>query len=86
MAKINREEYKVLKGLDEVWKWIARESDGDYGGDLFAYSEEPFKKRDIGRWNYGGWFHSIDNHLFQFIQWENENPFSIAELIEEYEK
>ena len=86
MAKISKEEYKMLKGLDDEWRWIARDSDGNHGGDLFAYSEKPSKDYYTKDWVCdGGWYDSIDNHLFQFIQWENDEPYSIAELIEEYE-
>lgn len=31
-----------------------------------------------------GWI-SEGTHLFQFIQWEDNEPYEIAELIEEYE-
>lgn len=83
MAKISKEEYWFLKGLDDKWRWIARTN--NHEGGLFAYSEKPFKNHKSGVWDYGRRFKSIDNHLFRFIQWGDEEPYNIAELIEEYE-
>lgn len=86
MVKISKKEYETLKSLDDRWKWIARDLVGDDGGDLFAYSEKPYKSYHMKDW--GGRFIrwlSIDNYLFQFIQWEDEEPYNIQELIEEYE-
>ena len=86
MAKINQEEYEILKGLDKEWKWIARDSEGGYSGRLFAYLEKPSKLYDVDEWDYGRGIHYIDNHLaFQFIQWEDGEPWNIQELIEGYE-
>ena len=82
MARINQEEYEILKGLDDKWKWIAR----DKNGSLFAYLEKPPKDPYSRDWGLTGdeWF-LIKEILFQFIQWEDEEPYSIAELIKEYE-
>ena len=83
MAKINREEYEVLKGLDVKWKWIAR----DKNESLFAYSEKPPKDNHSRDWGFtGDEWHLIGEILFHFIQWEDEEPHNIQELIEEYEK
>ena len=83
MAKINRKEYEILKGLDDEWKWVAR----DKNGSLFAYLEKPLKDPYSGDWGLTGdeWF-LIKEILFHFIQWEDEEPHNIQELIEEYEK
>ena len=42
MPKINREEYEVLKELDEKWKWIARDEDKT----LWVYTEIPVRKSE----------------------------------------
>ena len=86
VTKINKEEYEILKNLDEKWKWIAK--DDNYGGFIFCFREKPHK--DIRK---GGWSPDTTQYkclweydvLFQFIQWEDEEPHNIAELIEEYE-
>ena len=86
MTKINQEEYEILKELDDKWKWIAK--DDNYGGFIFCFREKPHK--DIRK---GGWSPDTTQYkclweydsLFKFIQWENEEPHNIAELIEGYE-
>lgn len=87
MAKINREEYEVLKELDDKWKWIARDRDRL----LFVFNVKPRKGINYEVWDVAGWddddyLEIEDSDLFQFIQWEDEEPCSIAELIEEYEQ
>ena len=78
MPKINQEEYEVLKGLDDKWKWIAR----NYNGALIIYTSKPMENPNL-YWDSFG--ERMDDRLFQFIQWEDEEPHEIAELIEEYE-
>ena len=85
MPKINQEEYEVLKGLDDKYKWIARDEDRG----LYAFTKKPVKKDgpssywwDADPYSALGLFDEI--HLFQFIQWEDEEPYDIQELIEEY--
>src|SRR5699024_7697624 len=78
MPKINQEEYEVLKELEEGYKWIAR----NYNGALITYTDKPMKNPNL-YWDSVG--ERMDDRLFQFIQWEDEEPHNIAELIEEYE-
>lgn len=87
MPIINREEYQILKELDDKWKWIAR--DGECNS-LNVFSIKPIKVHS--QWDYMdvGYKHAgltkEENKMFQFIQWEDEEPYNIAELIEGYEK
>lgn len=80
MAKINKEEYEILKkDLKEGYKWIAR----DKSGSLYTHEDKVVKATE-------SWlsrrFKPLDSsNLFQFIQWEDGVPHSIAELIEECE-
>lgn len=83
MPKINKEEYEVLKSLDDEWRWIARDG---IGNSLYAYLIKPYKRSK--RWidiDGGLTFEQVDKILFQFIKWEDEEPYNIQELIEEYE-
>ena len=84
MKKINKEEYELLKELiGESFKWICR----DWDGDLYVYEIKPYK-------GYVVWWGDSDlvirrisnSDLFQFIRWEDENPYNIYELIKEYER
>lgn len=88
MAKINQEEYEILKGLDGRWKWIARDDENQmYSAEVYVFEKKP--EREDGYWNNT----SYDEYellregdsSFQSIKWEDEEGHNIAELIEEYE-
>ena len=80
MAKINKEGYEILKGLDVEWNWIAR----DERGELYIHEEKP-KKIAVEWVSERDYYLYLGNGTFQFIQWEDEEPYCIQELIEEYE-
>lgn len=83
MPKINQEEYEVLKGLDDKWKWIARDEDS---ASVEIFQAKPYKVGTVWMWEGYTCIDDIeDTKLFQFIQWEDEKPYNIQELIEEYE-
>ena len=83
MKRINREEYEVLKELDDKWKWIARDSDTS----LWVYKTKPIKCGGSIGWEDPviDHYHRIYTDQFNFVRWEDEKPYSIAELVEEYE-
>ncbi len=94
MPKINQEEYEILVRLKEEgnFEWIARDEGSNTENDLlWAYEKEPFKSIIIGQWRSRN---RVDGQRplyahrgkFQSVQWEDEEPYSIAELIEEYEE
>ena len=82
--KMTREEYESLKELNDKWKWIARDGD-DY---LWGYEDRPKRLEGAQTWDdlKSGYYAFLGTDLFQFIQWEDEEPYSIAELIDEYEE
>lgn len=82
MPKINQEEYEFLKALDDKWEWIARDNDTI----LWVYENEPSKYADCWDEYRGVCEVVVESDLFQFIQWEDEEPYNIQELLEEYEK
>ena len=84
MAKVSKEEYKELKALDDKWKWIARDENTHF---VNIYEEKPYKDTPVWMWRRNSYVGRIesDMSLFQFIQWEDREPYSIDELIEEYE-
>lgn len=78
--KITEGEKWLLGNLPDTHKYIARNK---YTG-LYVYRDKP-KKREIN-WN------RLDddsiplcgfNHLFQFIKWEDEEPYLISDLLGE---
>ena len=82
VKKINQEEYQILKNLDARWKWLARDSDTF----LWAYETKP--ERFVHPSGSGApetVCHFIGGEQFHFIRSEDESPYNIAELIEEYE-
>lgn len=83
MPKINQEEYEKIKLLpDYDWNWIAREKTGK----ILSFTNKPTKTDEVWKDKQTRlWFNYKDSQLFQFIQWEDEKPYEIAELIREYE-
>ena len=73
--KLTEDEKVILKNIPKKYKYIAR----DKNGLIFLYSEKPSK------YDYS-WIGYNDiafpyYHLFQFIKWEDEEPYSIEELL-----
>ena len=80
-VKLTRNEKAILESLDNKWSWIAR----DECNSLGVYSVAPVKGVDVRYWvlRTEGDFESLNafKHLFQFIKWEDEEPYSIEELL-----
>ena len=79
---INQEEYEILKGLDDKRKWISR----DKNKEIWIYTKKPYK--GTASWGPGEICEPLPRRredLFQFIQWEDEEPYRISDLIKEYE-
>ena len=79
--KLNEDEKAILKVLlNEKYKWIAR----DKNDWLYVYASKP--KKGITIWENTGSPMMPFVHLFNFIKWEDEEPYSIEELLEGEEK
>ena len=66
----------ILENIDKDYKWICRDKDGT----IYICKEKPFKDEDI--WQNGdGNIVEFYNHLFQFITWNDSEPYNIAELL-----
>ena len=82
MTKINQEEYEILKELDDKWKWIAKDK---YSDNPELFQVKPYKTGVVWFWvGYTEVEKIYNDELFQFIQWEDEEPHNIQELIDEY--
>lgn len=76
--KLAKLEYDILKHLSDNTKYLYITRDRCNG--LFLYGMEPTK--GDGYWT-GKYYASMSefNKLFQFIQWEDEKPTSIKEVL-----
>ena len=76
--KLSDAERVILENISKKYEWILRDEDGE----LKVYADKPCKTAH-------SWFDDgckveyldIFNHLFQFIKWEDENPYNIEELL-----
>ena len=70
----------ILKNLPKEYKWIARDKDDE----LSMFNHKPFKREYTESWGLSsGVSLSLEafKHLFQFIKWEDEEPYNIEELL-----
>lgn len=79
---VSHGEYVALKNLGSEFKFIARDKEENC---LSAYTSKPYKG-NVDWWLTGGVWCELLEHLFPFIKWEDEEPYEIAKLIEDYEK
>lgn len=77
--KLTRAEKTILESIDKEYKWIIRESTGN----LYIYANEPYK--GLCWYGVGNAIFTVFNHLFQFIKWEDDEPYNIQELLENCE-
>ena len=76
LIKLSDAERVILENIDKKFKWITRDGDGS----LYVSKIKPSKDYEIWRDGDSEPFVSY-NHLFQFIKWEDENPYNIEELL-----
>jgi hypothetical protein len=79
---MTEEEYRVLGLRHSDCKYIARNKDGD----LHLYKAKPIKKYNIIWRSDSDYFYfrfEQYNNLFKMIQWEDEEPVLIADLLNE---
>ena len=75
--KLTEDEKTILRNLPKHYKWIARDIDGH----LYIYASKP--KKGLTIWVDTGLPMIPFDHLFRFIKWEDDEPYSIEELLEE---
>ena len=73
------DELCILRNIDKKYKWIAR----DESGSLCIFDEKPKKSEEM--WDNVTHSDFIElncyNHLFNSIQWEDEEPICIDEYV-----
>lgn len=82
MIKLTEDEKVILRNIDKRYRWIARDGDGN----LFIYREKPIQI--ITKWVSSealGFPSELTafSHLFQFIKWEDKEPYLIEDLLKE---
>ena len=71
----------ILRNIDKEYKWIARDEED---GGICIFIEKPLRKNhiwDLERSSHYMFF-SCYNHLFNSIQWEDEEPVYIDDYVE----
>ena len=79
--QLNEDEKAILSNIDKCIKYIARNMDGS----LLVYEDKPVKAREHWDCEFQVYYFPFDL-LFQFIKWEDEEPYSIEELLKGEEK
>lgn len=82
--KLSDDEKAILRSIPKEFKWICRD-EGDKG--LYVYTEKPSRDNICKLWyvkepEYGRPL-ELFKHLFQFIKWEDEEPYNIEELLKD---
>lgn len=78
---LSNDEYIVLKNIDSDYQYIARDKDGL----LFLYDMKPTKYSK--QWNSDNnetTDFNMYSNLFKFIKWEDDEPYLIQNLLNEY--
>lgn len=77
--KLKEAERVILENIDKEYKWIVRNE----GGHLMVFECKPKKGTDFWHTDDDGYYTNIRpfNHLFQFIKWEDDQPYNIEELL-----
>ena len=75
MKNFTNDEKAIARNIDEEYKWIARDRDGE----LCIYEGKPEKEMDS--WYSVCYFYiPYFNHLFSAIKWEDEEPTLISDI------
>ena len=78
--KLTDDEKTILRNVPKHYEWIAREKNGL----IFLYASKP--KKGLTIWVDTGLPMVSFDHLFRFIKWEDDEPYSIEELLKGEEK
>lgn len=78
--KLSDDEKAILKNINKKYKWIVRNGFGDLDiCDVKPYKGKMFWLEDNGDMAEM----NIFGHLFQFIEWSDDEPYSIEELLKD---
>lgn len=76
-ANLTEDEKTILKNIDKSWAYIARNK----SGELCIATDDMYKNNYY--WDTDGIMDDLClfNHLFQFIKWEDDEPYDIDDLL-----
>ena len=77
MPQLSEDEKVILRNVDKTFKWIARDEDGTLSFHFVKPHKEAYFWSSLEA-NYVRF-----PNLFQFIKWEDDEPYSIEELLGE---
>ena len=80
--KLTKVEKVILRNIDKEYKWITRDEDRT----LSFHSVKPHKEAYFWSSLEASYVSDLFPNLFQFIKWEDDEPYSIAELLKGEEK
>lgn len=78
---LSESEYHILKNVDPIYKFITR----DKHKQLYLYKKMPEKAENIWNTDSKSNFRlEIYEHIFEFIKWEDDEPYLIQDLVKDY--
>ena len=77
--KLNEDEKVILRNIDKEYKWITRDEDMT----LSFHSVKPHKEAYFWSSLEANYVSNLFPNLFQFIKWEDDEPYLIEELLRE---
>ena len=79
ILQLTEDEKIILRNIPKQYEWIAR----DAGDSLCVYTKRPIKQMSV--WSTDGWMSpmALFHNLFQFIKWEDDEPYLIEDLLGE---
>ena len=75
MKEFTNDEKAIARNIDQKYKWVARDRDGN----LYVYEEKP-KKEESSWYSDGCSLFFQFNHLFSAIKWKDEEPTRIRDI------
>lgn len=74
---ITEDEKVILRNLPGKYEWIAR----DENGVLYIYYDKPKKNSFTWAVAFGSRCLNLFNHLFKMVQWDDDEPWKIEDLL-----
>ena len=81
-TKLTEDEKFILRNLPKEYKWIVR----DHVGSLWIFENKPINNNMFGGWFYSNASNLPFPNLFKFIKYEDEEPYSIEDLLKGEDK